>query len=108
VPTQARATKEGIVNSRDAYGSRNGGTRSSSGRRPDYILKTGLRGEKYHVRCGAAWRLKSGGIAIKIDPGIALVSGTDVVVSLWPNEEQQQRAPQPNPHLMTDDEPIPY
>ena len=29
-----------------------------------------------------------GGVYVKIDPGLALVSGTDVIVSLWPADER--------------------
>jgi hypothetical protein len=92
------------VNINDAHG----GQRRGNGRSPDYIVKIGIKGERYHKRCGAAWKIKNGGIAIKIDAGLALVSGTDVVVSMWPNDEQQQsRPPQPPPnHVLEDD--IPY
>jgi len=66
---------------------------NGNSRSPDYVVKIGLKGEKWHKRCGAGWKIKGNGIAVKIDPGLALVSGTDVVVTLWPNEEQQQRQP---------------
>ena len=52
---------------------------NGGGRPPDFRLKVGLRGRRFHKPIGAAWKLKSGGIAIKLDPGLALVGGTDVV-----------------------------
>ncbi len=75
---------------------------NGGGRPPDYIVKVGLRGEKFHKRVGAAWTLKQGGIAVKIDPGLALVSGTDVLVSLWPSEEK------PKPNYEANDDRPPY
>jgi hypothetical protein len=94
------------MNIGDAYGQRGNGARSSGGgRRPDFVVKVGIKGEKYHQRCGAAWKLAKGGIAIKIDPGLALVSGTDVVVTLWPNEQPQ---PQTDNRSQDDNDQIPY
>jgi hypothetical protein len=62
-----------------------------SGRKPDYVLKVGIKGEKYHRRAGAAWAIKNDGIAIKIDPGTALLSGSDILVTLWPHEPDRER-----------------
>jgi len=53
-------------------------------------LKVGIKGEKYHRRAGAAWKLDKGGIAIRIDPGTALVSATDVQMTLWPHEPEKK------------------
>jgi uncharacterized protein (DUF736 family) len=61
---------------------------NGAGRPPDFRVKVGLRGERFHKPIGAAWKLKSGGISVKLDPGLALVSGTDVVITLWPADEQ--------------------
>lgn len=73
-----------------------GGYSNGGGRAPDYIVKVGLRGEKFHKRVGAAWKTKRGGIAVKLDPGLALVSGTDVLITMWPAEEQRpQTSDQP-------------
>jgi hypothetical protein len=80
---------------------------NGGGRQPDFILKVGLRGEKYHKRCGAAWTIQNGGLSLKIDPGIALVSGTDVLVTLWPFEEQRRQPKSPHT-LEDDDDQIPY
>jgi hypothetical protein len=62
---------------------------NGGGRRPDYIVKVGLRGEKFHRRVGAGWKNSAGGLNIKLDPGIALVSGTDVSITIWKNDERQ-------------------
>lgn len=60
-----------------------------SGRKPDYVLKVQLADTKNYNRAGAAWKLeKGGGIAIKLDPGIALVGANDVRITLWPNEDR--------------------
>jgi hypothetical protein len=61
-----------------------------NGRQPDFIVKVGVRGEKWHRRVGAAWRVKGDGIAIKIDAGIALVGAHDISITMWPAEEQRQ------------------
>ena len=66
----------------------------SGGRKPDFAVKVGLRGDKYHRKIGAAWKHDKGGIYIKLDPGIALVSANDVVISLWPDDKPpQERTP---------------
>lgn len=67
-----------------------------NGRAPDFILKAGIKGERFHRRVGAAWRVKGDGIAIKIDAGIALVGAHDISITLWPAEEQRpQNSDQP-------------
>ena len=61
-----------------------------SGRKPDYVVKVGLSNGGYARRCGAAWRLSGGGgIAIRIDPGIAIVGAHDVRITLWPSDDAQ-------------------
>lgn len=59
--------------------------------KPDYILKVAKRvnaGEKsYPTRVGAGFANRAGGISIVLDPGIAIVGGPDVQVTLWPNTE---------------------
>jgi hypothetical protein len=67
-----------------------GGYSNGGGRQPDFKIKIGLRGAKFHKQVGAAWKTKSGGLVLKVDPGLALVSGTDVLITLWPAEEQRQ------------------
>ena len=75
---------------------------NGSGRSPDFRVKVGLRGERFHKPCSAAWNLRNGGIAIKLDPGLALVSGTDVVITLWPADEQGQQTTNQAPHWEND------
>ena len=60
----------------------------TAGRKPDFAVKVGLKGQKYHRKVGAGWSNDKGGIYIKLDPGLALVSGTDVVISLWPPDDK--------------------
>lgn len=57
--------------------------------KPDYTLKVKARDSKYGARVGAAWKNKVGGINIKLDPGIAIVGGEGIDVTLWPFEERQ-------------------
>lgn len=57
--------------------------------KPDYTLKIKAREGKYANRIGAAWRNKAGGINIKLDPGIAVVGGEGIDLTLWPFEERQ-------------------
>jgi hypothetical protein len=63
---------------------------NGAGRPPDYVLKIGIKGERYHRRVGAAWRVKGNGIALRIDAGIALVGAHDISITLWPADEQSQ------------------
>lgn len=65
---------------------------NGGGRQPDFKIKVGLRGEKFHKQVGAAWKLKNGGLAIRLDPGIALVGAHDISITLWPAEEQRPEA----------------
>jgi hypothetical protein len=65
---------------------------NGNGKRPDYIVKVGIKGQPYHKRVGAAWRIQGGrGLSIKLDPGIALVGATDVSITIWPNDEAKQQ-----------------
>ena len=65
---------------------------SSNGTKPEYIVKVGLKGTKFHRKVGAAWRIQGGkGLSVKLDPGIALVSAHDIIISIWKNEEKPQR-----------------
>jgi|GEM_PF-6990079 len=59
----------------------------TAGRKPDFVVKVGLKGERYHRKVGAAWKNEKGGMYVKLDPGIALVSGSDVVIALWPDDK---------------------
>jgi hypothetical protein len=88
----------------DQYTRGNGG-----GRQPEFVLKVGIKGERYHKRVGAAWRTKDGkGLNIKLDPGIALVGANDISITLWKNDEQQRpQQQQTTNHILSDDE-IPY
>jgi hypothetical protein len=67
-----------------------------AGQRPDFEVKVSKRvpqGEKrYSTRVGSAWRNKAGGINVKLDPGIAVLGGETVDITLWPPyEEDGQR-----------------
>jgi uncharacterized protein (DUF736 family) len=79
---------------------------NGAGRPPDFRVKVGLRGQGFHKQIGAAWKLKSGGVSVKLDPGLALVSGTDVVITLWPSEQEQrpQTTNHQDPHWENDHE----
>lgn len=59
--------------------------------KPDYTLKIKARDGKYSTRVGAAWTNRAGGINIKLDPGIAIVGGEGIDVTLWPYEERGER-----------------
>lgn len=67
-------------------------------RRPDFEVKVGRkveRGEKsYAKRVGAAFTNSAGGINILLDPGIALVGGEGVQITLWPWPDDDGRARQ--------------
>lgn len=60
--------------------------------KPDYVLKVKARDGSYATKIGAAWRTRSGdGINIRLDPGIALVGGEGIDITLWPFEERSER-----------------
>ena len=65
----------------------------TAGRKPDFVVKVGLKGQKFHKRVGAGWKNDQGGVYVKLDPGLALVSGTDVVIALWPEDERPADQP---------------
>lgn len=57
--------------------------------KPDYVLKLKARDGKHATKVGAAWRTRSGdGLNIKLDPGIAIVGGEGIDITLWPFEER--------------------
>lgn len=57
--------------------------------KPDYILKVKAVEKPYASRVGAAWKTKTGdGISIKIDPGLGILGGQGISVTLWPNDSE--------------------
>ena len=58
--------------------------------KPDFTVKVKAREGKYATKVGAAWHTRSGGgVNIKLDPGIAIVSMDGVDITLWPFEERE-------------------
>jgi hypothetical protein len=66
------------------------GVLMAAGRSPDYILRVGLEDSKYPARVGCAWYGEDGRIAIKLDPGVAIVGGAKVEIRLVPFEKKQK------------------
>ena len=80
--------------------------RSNGGGKPDFVLKVGIRGERWHKRVGAAWKTADGaGLNLKLDPGIALIGAHDISITLWPSDEQRQHTTYTEENL---DDQIPY
>jgi len=74
-------------------------------RSPDYEVKVGRRVERgersYATRVGVGFKNRAGGINLLLDPGIALVGGEGVQITLWPWEPREgggQRGGRDAPH----------
>lgn len=65
-------------------------------RSPDYEIKVGRRverGEKsFTTRVGVGFKNRAGGVNLLLDPGIALMGGEEVQITLWPWEPRGERA----------------
>ena len=71
-----------------------------AGRRPDYDVVVSQRPEeggakRQYANVGAAWKLDSGAISIRLRPGIAIVGAAGIDVALYPPRAEEQQRGEP-------------
>lgn len=71
-----------------------------AGRRPDYDVVVSQRPEeegakRNYANVGAAWRLDSGAISIRLRPGIAIVGAQGIDIALYPPRAEEQQRGEP-------------